>query len=149
VSKHREIACAVVIDLSGQFLLQQSDNVPGILYPGKVSLFGGHREGDETFLECVARELHEELSHFIPQERFEPLFSYEGPDWDQSGATLHGEFFIVRDIPIDAVTVTEGTLLVVSGIAAFDSLQEKLAPSAAHALRAYAEKHTVTVSKVD
>jgi hypothetical protein len=59
-SPHREIACAIIIDTSGSFLLQQRDDVVGILHPGKVSLFGGHREGSETFLECVVREIHEE-----------------------------------------------------------------------------------------
>ena len=141
MTKHREIAAAVVVDSAGKFLLQQRDNIPGILYPGKVGLFGGHREGSETFLECVARELHEELSYFIPQESFEPLLSYEGPDWDQSGGTLLAEFFVARDIQTARVTVTEGTLLVVGANTNFDDFQDKLAPSAARALKAYAERH--------
>jgi 8-oxo-dGTP pyrophosphatase MutT (NUDIX family) len=140
LTQHREIACAIVIDCFGRFLLQQRDNIPGILYPGKVALFGGHREGNETFLECAARELHEELSYFIAPERFEHFFSYQGPDWDQSGATLHGEFFVVRDIPPDQITVTEGTLLIIDPNAGLDDLHAKLAPSAACALNAYAAK---------
>jgi 8-oxo-dGTP diphosphatase len=62
----REIASAIVIDTMGRFLFQQRDDIPGILHPGKVALFGGHREGDETYLECAVRELHEELSFAIP-----------------------------------------------------------------------------------
>jgi 8-oxo-dGTP diphosphatase len=147
MSQHREIAAAIVIDSSGQLLLQQRDNVPGILYPGKVGLFGGHREGNETFLECVARELHEELSYFIPTERFEHLLSYEGPDFEQPGRTLHGEFFVVRDIPINQVAVTEGTLLVVGASAILDDLQGKLAPSAARALVAYTKRQGAFVFK--
>ncbi len=58
-SGHREIACAVLVDPHGRFLLQRRDNVPNILYPGKIGLFGGHREGEETFLECVVREVSE------------------------------------------------------------------------------------------
>src|SRR4051794_19466903 len=65
--KIREIAGAVIFDTSGRLLLQLRDNIPGILYPGKITLFGGHREGDETFLECVVREIHEELSFYIPR----------------------------------------------------------------------------------
>jgi 8-oxo-dGTP pyrophosphatase MutT (NUDIX family) len=33
-----------------------------------IGLFGGHREGNETFLECVVREIYEEISHFLPSE---------------------------------------------------------------------------------
>jgi len=54
-SGHREVACAILIDTRGHFLLQQRDDLVGILHPGKVGLFGGHREGDETLLECVVR----------------------------------------------------------------------------------------------
>ena len=67
-SRHSEIACAILIDTSRRFLLQQRDDVAGILHPGKVSLFGGHREGDETFLQCAVREIHEEISYFVPAD---------------------------------------------------------------------------------
>ena len=36
---HREIACAVIVDTQNRLLLQQRDDVIGILHPGKVSLF--------------------------------------------------------------------------------------------------------------
>jgi 8-oxo-dGTP pyrophosphatase MutT (NUDIX family) len=34
--------------------------------PGKIGFFGGHREYSETYLECVVREVHEEISYFVP-----------------------------------------------------------------------------------
>ena len=71
--RHREIACALIIDTCGRFLLQQRDDIPGIVCPGMVGLFGGHREGDETFLQCVVREVHEEISYFVAPERFDHL----------------------------------------------------------------------------
>jgi len=60
----REIACAIIIDTCGRFLLQQRDDLPGIVCPGMIGFFGGHREGTETFLQCVVREVHEETSYF-------------------------------------------------------------------------------------
>jgi hypothetical protein len=67
------------------------------------------------------RELHEELSYFIPPERFEPLWSYDGPDWVVSaGGWLRAEYFVVRDVPIDQITVTEGSMLVVEPAAVTD-----------------------------
>src|ERR1700680_1126984 len=96
VPRHREIACAILIDREGRFLLQQRDNVPSILYPGKIGLFGGHREGDETFLECVGREVLEETSYVALPERFEHLWSYAGSDYGVNGGTLSGEYYVLR-----------------------------------------------------
>jgi 8-oxo-dGTP diphosphatase len=63
----RDFAVAILLDTSGHLLLQLRDNIPNILYPGKIGLFGGHREENENFLECIVREVHEELSYYIPQ----------------------------------------------------------------------------------
>jgi len=57
MSTHRETSGAILIDSLGRFLFQLRDDIPEILYPGKIGLFGGHREGNETFLECVVREV--------------------------------------------------------------------------------------------
>ena len=73
---HRETSGAILIDSLGRFLFQQRDNNPEILYPSMIGLFGGHREGNETFLECVVREIYEEISYFLPSERFTHLTSY-------------------------------------------------------------------------
>ena len=75
---HRETSGAILIDSLGRFLFQQRDNNPAILYPGTIGLFGGHREGNETFLECVVREIYEEISHFLPSDRFVHLTRYTG-----------------------------------------------------------------------
>ena len=32
--QHREVACAIIIDTCGRFLLQQRDDIVGILLPG-------------------------------------------------------------------------------------------------------------------
>ena len=135
-SRHREIACAIIIDTSGRFLLQQRDDVVGILHPGKVGLFGGHREGDETFLECVVREIHEEISYFVPAERIEYLASFVGGDIDAEGGSVRAEFFIVRDIPVEGLIVTEGSLLIAQPDKILE-IERKLTPSARFAMKAY------------
>jgi 8-oxo-dGTP diphosphatase len=109
----REIASAIVIDKMGRFLFQQRDDIPGILHPGKVGLFGGHREGDETYLECAVRELHEELSYLIAPECFIHLRTVTGSDLDVEGGTVEGEIFVVLDIPVEQLNITEGSLLIV------------------------------------
>jgi 8-oxo-dGTP diphosphatase len=131
----REIACAILIDTRGRFLLQQRGDVAGILYPGKVSLFGGHREGGETFLQCAVREIHEEISYFVPADRFEYLAGLSGGDTDAEGGFVHAEFFIVRDIPIEGLIITEGSLLV-SHPDEIIGIEHKLTPAARFAMKA-------------
>jgi 8-oxo-dGTP pyrophosphatase MutT (NUDIX family) len=138
-SRHREIACAIVIDTLGRFLLQQRDNIPGIVQPGKVGLFGGHREDGETYLQCVVREIYEEISHFVPPERFEHLATYEGTEFEADGGTVRGEFFVVRDVPADAVIVTEGSLLIVEPDK-LSRVEHKLTPSTQFALKAFFDR---------
>lgn len=132
----REVTGAIIIDIQGRLLLQQRDDVVGILHPGKVGLFGGHREGDETFLECVVREVHEEIGYFVPAERFEHLGSLEGPDIDVEGGVFRAELFSTRDIAVDALIITEGSLLVIQP-SELIHIASKLTPSANFAINAY------------
>ena len=106
------------------------------MHPGKVGLFGGHREGDETFLECVVREIYEEISYFVPAERFEYLASLSGEAVDVEGGLLRAEFFIVSGIPVESLTITEGALLVARPEEVI-KIDHKLAPSARFAMKAF------------
>jgi len=137
--RHREITGAIIIDTLGRLLLQQRDNIAGIVHPGKVGLFGGHREGDETYLECVVREVHEELSFQIPAERFEYLARWEGPDLDVDGGTIRADFFITRDVPADALFITEGALLTIE-VQDVLTIEHNLAPSARFAIAAFNQR---------
>jgi len=112
-AKFREIAPAVLFDTKGRLLLQLRDDIPSILHPGKIGLFGGHREGSETFLECVVREISEELSFYVPPERFQPIVSRSGPDSEVPGGTVRAEIFVARNIPVEQIEVTEGALKIV------------------------------------
>jgi 8-oxo-dGTP diphosphatase len=109
MATHRETSGAILIDSFGRFLFQQRDDNPQVSYPGLIGLFGGNREGNETFLECVVREVCEEISYFLPAERFMHLTSYEGADY--WGGTIHDETFVVNNVPADRLVITEGSLL--------------------------------------
>ena len=110
--RHREIACAILVDTFGRLLLQRRDDIPGIFFPGRIGLFGGHREGNETFLECVVREIYEETSYYVPPERFTLLASHEGDDPEVENGTVRSEFFIADHIPVEDLMITEGALLI-------------------------------------
>ncbi|MCA6120218.1 NUDIX domain-containing protein [Bradyrhizobium sp. WSM 1738] len=134
--RHRETTAAIIIDTFGRYLFQLRDNAVGITSPGKIGLFGGHREGDETFLECIVRELHEEIGYFVPADHFEHLGSFHGEDIDSKGGTIHGHLFVVRDIPAEALSVTEGSLLIVEPMK-LTEIEPRLAPTTRLALKAY------------
>lgn len=53
---------AILINKSGQILMQQRDDNPAIRYPGHWSLFGGTVEDDESPATAVAREVKEEIN---------------------------------------------------------------------------------------
>ena len=123
-TEHREVACAILIDTRGHFLLQQRDDVVGILHPGKVGLFGGHREGDETLLDCVVRELSEELTYFVPPDRFKHLASADGRDID---ADIRR---VLRDharLPVDAHAIPKDADLFQAGMSSHASVNVMLA----------------------
>jgi 8-oxo-dGTP pyrophosphatase MutT (NUDIX family) len=119
--KRREIACAILIDVEGRFLLQRRDDNPGIAYPGRIGLFGGHREGDESFSECVAREVREETGLSVSLDRLEFLGSFQNDE-------VIGEFFVIRGVFADALRVTEGLLCIVEQHD-LPALEPQLAPS--------------------
>jgi 8-oxo-dGTP pyrophosphatase MutT (NUDIX family) len=139
MSRHREFTCTVLIDTLGRFLLQQRDNVPGIVHPGKIGLFGGHRECGETYLQCNVREVHEELSYFILPERFEYLASYNATDIrPESNTIIHGEFFVARDVPVEKIIVAEGTLFIAEQ-GELSALEHRLSASGKAGLIAFLE----------
>jgi 8-oxo-dGTP diphosphatase len=131
----REIAPTITIDVLGRLLLQQRDEIPNILYPGAIGLFGGHREGDETFLACAVREIHEELSFYVPPERFKFLARFEGADPENPGGNVRAEYFVVRGLRVSDLKVTEGQLLVVQP-REISAIRPKLTPGARFALDA-------------
>jgi 8-oxo-dGTP diphosphatase len=136
----REFAPTMILHDEGRFLLQQGDDIAGIFYPGKIGLFGGHREGNETFLDCAVRELHEELGYYIAPDSFEFLACYEGPDLPIQGGTLCVNFFVVRNFSADRLVVSEGKPLLVSP-SELGVLEEKLTHTTRCALKAFFEKY--------
>ncbi len=59
----RHVACTLLIDLEGNYVLQQRDDKPDITDPGKIAVFGGAVEPDDlSFKRAAARELREETN---------------------------------------------------------------------------------------
>lgn len=59
----RQVANVLLMDSSGNFVMQQRDDKPGINNPGEISAFGGKvKASDESHLQAAARELREETN---------------------------------------------------------------------------------------
>ena len=142
--KRREVSIAIFIDSHGRFLLQQRDDIPGIVHPRKIGLFGGHREGEETYLQCVIREIHEEIGYFVQPDRFKHFASYD--EVGDHGADIHGEIFVAINIPVEELLVTEGLLLVVEPEEIL-AMEAKLSPSACFAIRRFLDESRFSTNK--
>ena len=136
---YREIAATIVIGTCGRLLFQQRDDIPGLLYAGMIGLFGGHREGEETPLQCVQRELHEETGLMFEPERFTPLVTIKAEY--PAGGGVKGNFYVLRDVPIDKVVVTEGSPLIIER-GEIPGLLGKMTPSACYVARLFMELET-------
>lgn len=65
-----------ILRLSGKYVLQLRDDMPGIAARGQWSLFGGEINSGEAPLEAIRRELSEELSIAPNEFRFLWVMDY-------------------------------------------------------------------------
>lgn len=59
------LADSVILTGEGKILMQQRPENPDYLYSGVLNLFGGHVESEETVMDGLIRELHEELGAVV------------------------------------------------------------------------------------
>ena len=110
MTRHRErieTASAILAGDCGRLLFQLRDDIPDILYPGMIGLFGGHREPGETALEGVCREVREELGLALPPDRFSVLAECTVPAGDK---LLAETVFHAEGVQTDMIEITEGRL---------------------------------------
>jgi 8-oxo-dGTP diphosphatase len=129
----REGASVILFDTDGHLLLQLRDNLPHIRDPGKISLFGGRREGSESFLDCIVREIHEEIGYHLAPTRFECIGRWDGPDYAFPGDHFRGEIFLARAVPVEHLTITEGRLRIIP-VDEIDQIRSSLSLAARYAL---------------
>ncbi len=72
----RVVVGAVLLHPDGRVLLQLRDDKPGIVEPGKWSLFGGGLDVGETPAEGMRREIAEEIGFDV--RHFRPLLVFDG-----------------------------------------------------------------------
>jgi len=89
-----------ILHHQNKFLLQLRDDIPGIIYPGHWSLFGGHIESGETPDVAVKRELLEEIGYILPT-----LFKFD----------CYADTKVVRHVYHAPLTVTLNQLVLSEG----------------------------------
>lgn len=99
------IPCVGVImfNLSGQVLLQQRDEKPGLAFPGCWTLFGGRVEPGETPDEAMRRELMEELEIAVPLTHWRV---YDEP-WKDVIVEQH-VYYAPIDRAVESMVLNEG-----------------------------------------
>jgi 8-oxo-dGTP diphosphatase len=129
----RRAACAILFGTCGQLILQQRDDVPGIVYPGLVSLFGGHIEPGEDAHACIQRELDEEIGVRLPLAALEPFFTFRARFADAAERDVEIAIYIASGLRAGALHVTEGSLLLLP-LAKAAQRFDRMTPTTSYAL---------------
>lgn len=91
---------AIMVTPDRRFLMQRRDDIPQIWYPGAWGLFGGGVDPGETELDCLRRELQEEIGFVLAEATFFTRFHF---DFGFAGApTVFRSYF---EVPITADAV--------------------------------------------
>ena len=100
-------AHAILVNSENKVILQQRDETPGIMYPGRISMFGGTLEKGETPEEGLRRELKEELELDANDFEVKKLGVYKKTkEMDGINFTIH--VYLVEPIDLEDVNLKEG-----------------------------------------
>lgn len=94
-----EVAVAILV-WEDQFLMQLRDDIPGIVYPGQWTFFGGHVDPGETPDQAIWRELEEEIGHRPPWlRRFQQ---------QRHGQVIRHVYYGPLGVPLEQLILGEG-----------------------------------------
>ena len=97
IPAHAEHYSVVLMkEADGAFLLQRRAKGRGMLYPGRIGLFGGRREGVETPEACAVREVAEECGVKLQPASLTLLARLLA--FDERGSLSFGHIFIAEDL---------------------------------------------------
>ncbi|NOZ35287.1 MAG: NUDIX domain-containing protein [Chlorobi bacterium] len=91
---------------SGSLIMQRRDNKKTIANPGKLSVFGGRREKNETALECAKRELKEETGITVDDNQFIPVGKYAYPI--ENNNWMLCSYYLLENINVNDIKIKEG-----------------------------------------
>ena len=100
-------AGGLIVTNDGRLVLQQREDKPGITLPGKVAMFGGTVEPNETVEKAAERELLEELNLKVNGWQLEKLGVYQKTK-ELDGEDYEIHVFLVRDVDPKGLELREG-----------------------------------------
>ena len=103
--KTSQFAAVILISSKGELVLQLRDDNPNIVDPGKLSLFAGRIEDDETPEVAASRELFEETTLKRMDLKFYKEFHKEA---GRHGAKGTCYVYILKGVDVRDVDVHEG-----------------------------------------
>jgi len=103
----RTYAGVILVDPDGRIALQERDDRPDVVNPGRVTTFGGLAESAETPVAAACRELHEELGITVVAEQLAEIMVRAKIDHD--GLTTRCVVYSLAVPDVDRLQVAEGT----------------------------------------
>lgn len=106
-------ALAILLDTQGNIIAQKRDNVSGIMRPGKIGLFGGASNFQETPQSTILRELEEELELSVTSERVELFQEFSADMPIHPDSPVASSVFVVKNIEPQKLVLHEGQAIMV------------------------------------
>ncbi|WP_425419072.1 NUDIX domain-containing protein [Oricola indica] len=105
---HTDVAGVILADGNGRFLLQRRDQSPAVSNPGLIGMFGGHKEGAESDIDCALREVYEETNIKLSITQLALIVRTRVQF--ANGIIRAGTFFFSNGIDEGSMKISEGTL---------------------------------------
>jgi 8-oxo-dGTP pyrophosphatase MutT (NUDIX family) len=102
----------ILVTQDNHIILQQRDDKPDIVNPGKITAFGGRLEEGEEPLDAAVRETEEEVSIKLEREDFELLGVYYKTK-EKHGQDAECWAYLARNINADDIDLKEGAGIVI------------------------------------
>ena len=92
---------AAIIKYKDKYLFQKRDNKKGIFYPGFYGLFGGLPKKKEKPVDCIKRELKEELSLNFQNIRFFLTTDLKSVKFKKKKSKIFKRHFFLCELPVN------------------------------------------------
>jgi len=102
-------AHVLILDPNGALIMQQRDPEPGVIGPGKISVWGGGIEQGEQPIDAAMRELHEELELSVKRDDLSFLGTYQRMKDISNGDVGVYLFIFNQRVDPESLTINEGT----------------------------------------